>query len=176
MAASGDWVDRRGANLFDGGAPFYNVYATADGRYVSVAAIEPAFWHALLAGLALADDDPVRTTGQWDRPAWPAVRARLAEVFATATRDEWCERFAGTDACVAPVLAFGEVADHPHHRARGTFVGGEVIAVPRLSRTPGAPGGSRGDSADEPPADVLAGFGFTADEVAGLADAGVVSS
>jgi alpha-methylacyl-CoA racemase len=171
MAASGDWVDRRGENLFDGGAPFYAVYGTADGRFVSVAAIEPAFWAGLLAGLGLAEDPELAGARQWDRPAWPAMRARLAAVFATATRDEWTERFEGTDACVTPVLALGEVAEHPHHRARGTFVDGEVAAVPRFSRTPGSPR----PSPDEAAEDVLGPFGFTAREVARLREAGVVA-
>ena len=171
MAASGDWVERRGENLFDGGAPFYAVYPTADGRYVSVASIEPAFWAQLLQGLDLADVADLAGARQWDRPAWPAMRARLAAAFATATRDEWVARFDGTDACVTPVLALGEVAAHPHHRARGSFVDGEVAAVPRLSRTPG---GIR-PSPSEPAEDVLGAFGFTAAEVATLRDAGVVT-
>src|SRR5262249_23903520 len=104
MVAGGDWVEQRGQNLFDGGAPFYAVYPTADGRHVSVGAIEPAFWAQLLDGLGLAGDAELAGARQWDRPAWPAMRARLAAVFATATRDEWCERFAGTDACLTPVL------------------------------------------------------------------------
>jgi alpha-methylacyl-CoA racemase len=172
MVASGDWVERRGENLFDGGAPFYAVYATADGRYVSVAAIEPAFWAELLDGLGLAGDPAFAPERQWDRPAWPTMRARLAEVFATRSRDEWCDQFAGTDACLTPVLALGEVSSHPHHVARRTFVDGEVAPVPRLSRTPGAVR----SSPDEEPADVLGSFGFTDAEAAHLVDAGIVTS
>jgi alpha-methylacyl-CoA racemase len=131
------WVDEPGVNLLDGGAPFYDTYTCADGRHVAVGAIEPQFYAALLAGLGLADAD---LPAQHDREHWPQLKERFAAVFATRTRDEWAAAFAGTDACVTPVLAFGEVAAHPHVAARGTVVERDGIAqaapAPRFSRTP----------------------------------------
>ena len=133
------WVDEPGVNMLDGAAPFYDTYTCADGRHVAVGAIEPQFYAALLAGLGLADAD---LAGQHDREHWPQVKERFAAVFATRTRDEWAAAFAGTDACVTPVLAFGEVAAHPHLAARSTIVERDGIAqaapAPRFSRTPAA--------------------------------------
>ena len=126
------WTDERGVNLLDGHAPFYDTYTCADGGHVAVGALEPQFYAALLAGLGLADAD---LPHQLDRDRWPAVKARFAEVFASRTRDEWAEVFAGTDACVTPVLAFGEVADHPHIAARVDDRG----ARRRAAGSPGAP-------------------------------------
>jgi len=146
------WVDEPGVNLLDGGAPFYDTYTCADGRHVAVGAIEPQFYAALLTGLGLAGAE---LPGQHDRDRWPALKARFAEVFATRTRDEWAELFAGTDACVTPVLAFGEVAAHPHVAARGTVVEPAGVAqaapAPRFSRTATevpAPAGA-GESVEE---------------------------
>ncbi|WP_214402146.1 CaiB/BaiF CoA transferase family protein [Pseudonocardia lacus] len=136
MLAQKAWVDQPGVNMLDGGAPFYDTYTCADGRYVAVGAIEPQFYAAMLAGLGLTDAD---LPGQLDRDRWPELKARLAEVFATRSRDEWAEVFAGTDACVTPVLAFGEVAAHPHLDARATIVERDGVAqaapAPRFSRT-----------------------------------------
>jgi alpha-methylacyl-CoA racemase len=136
------WVDQPGVNVLDGGAPFYDTYTCADGRHVAVGAIEPQFYAAVLEGLGLTGAD---LPAQMDRDSWPALKARLAEVFATRSRDEWARVFAGTDACVTPVLAFGEVAAHPHLEARGTIVdpGGvpQAAPAPRFSRTaPTVPG------------------------------------
>ncbi|MEU0164010.1 CaiB/BaiF CoA-transferase family protein [Streptomyces iakyrus] len=135
----GLWQVRRGGNLFDGSAPFYTTYACADGRFVAVGAIEPQFWAQTLSGLGLATGD---LPAQHDRAAWPAVKARLASVFATRTRDEWASVFEGTDACVTPVLSPFEAHMHPHNFARGTFteVAGQLqpSPAPRLSRTPAA--------------------------------------
>ncbi len=117
--ASGAWSDVRGANLLDGGAPFYRCYTCADGGFIAVGAIEPQFFAALMAGLGLADEG----WDQNDRAAWPRLAARFAEVFATARRDDWAARFEGTDACVTPVLGLTEAPRHPHNRARGTFIG-----------------------------------------------------
>jgi alpha-methylacyl-CoA racemase len=139
LAGLGAWAGARGENLLDGGAPFYSTYVCADGRYVAVGAIEPAFYAALLGGLGLdAEEWP-----QHDVDRWPALRARLAAILATGDRDHWERVFAGTSACVTPVLGLAEAATHPHHAARGTFVTvpGVVLSspapAPRLSRTPG---------------------------------------
>jgi len=136
LRAAGAWSDTPAANLLDTGAPFYDTYECADGRYVAVGALEPQFYAALLAGLGLADDE---LPGQHDRDRWPVLRKRFADMFASRTRDEWAEHFADLDACVSPVLAFDEVAGHPHIAARSTLieVDGVVQAAPapRFSRS-----------------------------------------
>ncbi|WP_395244217.1 CaiB/BaiF CoA transferase family protein [Agromyces sp. MMS24-K17] len=145
MRGVGQWRDRPGSNLLDGGAPFYDTYACADGRHVAVAALEPRFYAELVgvldhAGALDADALPDRD----DPRGWPHLRAAFEAAFAARTRDEWTTVFAGTDACVAPVLSFEEAARDTHLRARGTLV--EVDGVtqaapaPRFSRTaPDAP-------------------------------------
>ncbi|MET7919684.1 CaiB/BaiF CoA-transferase family protein [Streptomyces avermitilis] len=164
----GLWQVRRGGNLFDGSAPFYTTYACADGRFVAVGAIEPQFWAQTLAGLGLAAGD---LPAQHDRAAWAAVKARLASVFATRTRDEWASVFDGTDACVTPVLSPFEAHLHPHNFARGTFteVNGQLqpSPAPRLSRTPAAiasPSPRPGEHTDT----ALAEWGLTTDEITNL--------
>jgi alpha-methylacyl-CoA racemase len=139
LLASGVSIESRGVNLLDTGAHFYEVYETADGRYVAVGAIEPRFYAALLEGLGL---DPAELPRQMDRTTWPTMKQRFAAAFALQTRDEWVAHFEGTEACVAPVLSPLEAMDHPHNVARGTFV--EVAGVrqpapaPRFSKTPSA--------------------------------------
>jgi alpha-methylacyl-CoA racemase len=131
------WVDEPQQNLLDGGAPFYDTYTCADGQHLAVGALEPQFYAALLHGLGL---DPAELPAQDDRAGWPILRSRLAERFATRTRDEWAEVFADTDACVTPVLSFQEAAGHPHLVARATIVPGDggrqAAPAPRFSRTP----------------------------------------
>jgi alpha-methylacyl-CoA racemase len=143
MLAAGTWRDSRGENLLDSGAPFYDVYATADGRYVAVGALEPKFYAELLRLLGL-DGDP-DLPDRLDVARWPELRRRFAEAFARRTRDEWTEIFEGTDACVAPVLSLAEAPEHPHLAARGTFTRADGVvqpaAAPRFSATPAAPGG-----------------------------------
>ncbi|MCO8269516.1 CoA transferase [Actinoplanes sp. TRM 88003] len=137
MIGGGSWPGGRGANLLDGGAPFYDTYETADGAFVAVGAIEPPFYQALLAGLGL--DDEV-LPDQYDRSGWPELRARFTSRFASRSRDEWTRVFAEADACVAPVLTPAEAPAHPHNRARRTFVDVDGVTqpapAPRLSRTP----------------------------------------
>ncbi|MCU1375998.1 MAG: mcr, partial [Actinomycetia bacterium] len=127
----------RGGHYFDTGAHFFEVYECADGAHVSVAAIEPQFYAELLDRLGLGGDPLFEV--QRDPAAWPAQKARLAEVFATRTRAEWCEVLEGTDACFAPVLTMSEAARHPHNVARATFVDVDGIRqpapAPRFSRT-----------------------------------------
>ena len=132
LTSIGRWKNERAANLLDGAAHFYDVYETADGKYFAVGAIEPQFYAELLEGLGLADED---LPAQMDQASWPELTARFAQVFSTKTRDEWAAIFAGTDACAAPVLAPAEAPDHPHHRARHTFVDVEG----RGPAGPGAP-------------------------------------
>jgi alpha-methylacyl-CoA racemase len=175
LAAARQWDARaegRGRNLLDGGAPFYDTYACADGRFVAVGALEPKFFAELVARLGLDDGWRAR---QYDRRAWPELRAALAAAFAARARDDWAAHFDGSDACVAPVLSLAEAPSHPHLRARGTFVevGGVVqpAPAPRFSRTPVA----TPRPSPEPGADtgaVLAEAGFTPDEIAALRSCG----
>ena len=174
MRAAGAWQDERGTNLLDGGAPFYDTYESADGRYLAVGALEPKFYAALLAGLGLAGDD--RLPGQYDRAGWPVLRARLAAAFRGRTQAEWGEVFAGTDACVAPVLSPAEAPAHPHNAARGAFieVGGVVqpAPAPRFGRTAaGLPQPPPRPGADTDA--VLAGLGYAAAQITDLRARGV---
>ncbi len=140
LLAGGVWRDERGVNLLDGGAPFYDVYGTADGGHVAVGALEPQFWQALLDRLAGAGVDVDDIPDRNDPANWPLLRKRLAETFATRTRDEWATVFEGSDACVAPVLSRTEAAAHPHLAARGTYIDHAGVTqpapAPRFSRTP----------------------------------------
>jgi alpha-methylacyl-CoA racemase len=142
LLGAGAWTDERGVNLLDGGAPFYSVYASSDGRHMAVGALEPKFYAELLDRLGLTED-PAR---QHDRAGWPALRERIAAEFATRTQAEWSEIFAGSDACVAPVLSLREAAAHPHLRARGSFVTRDGILqpspAPRFSAAPAELGGA----------------------------------
>ena len=117
MMAMGGWKDERGVNMLDTGAHYYEVYECADGKFLSVGAIEPQFYAVLLEKTGLADD--AEFLQQNDKAQWPHLKERLAEVIATKTRDEWAAIFDGTDACVAPILSLGEAPSHPHNVARG---------------------------------------------------------
>lgn len=165
----------RGTNWLDSGAPYYDVYETADGGYVAVGAVEPPFYEAFLGLLGLSVDE---VGEQHDEAAWPEAKRRIAEVIRTRTRAEWEEAAAGVDACLVPVLRFDEAPAHPHLRARRTYV--EVDGVvqpapaPRFSRTPAA--------LDRPPApagqhttEVLAEHGFDEAEITRLRDTGAVA-
>ncbi|MGW4105814.1 CaiB/BaiF CoA transferase family protein [Streptomyces sp. NPDC004976] len=138
MLAAGAWQDRRGANLLDGGCPYYGTYATADGRHMAVGALEPRFYAEFLRLLGLEDQAGAHT----DVTRWPELRERVAARFKARTRDAWTAVFEGTDACVAPVLSLGEAPHHPHLAARGTFTdhGGitQPAPAPRFSATPAA--------------------------------------
>jgi alpha-methylacyl-CoA racemase len=134
--AGGERDDARGT-IADGAAPFYATYETADGKYVAVGAMEPQFYAQLVEVLGFSHDElPLQS----DRSCWADVKVRFAQRFREKTRDEWCRAAEGRDACLAPVLTLSEVAQHPHHRARGTFVevGGvtQPAALPAFSRTP----------------------------------------
>lgn len=176
MIGQGAWRDERGVNLLDGGAHFYDSYECADGRYVSVGAIEPAF-HAELRRLAGLADDP-DFDRQMDPAAWPPLKEKMAAVFKSKTRDEWCALMAGSDTCVAPVMSLTEAPTHPQNATRGTFaeVGGVVqpMPAPRFSGTPTA--------APTPPARagadgkaILSELGYDAAKIANLAESGIVA-
>ena len=173
--AGAGWWGERGTNIFDGGAHFYGVYECADGGYMSVGPMEPQFYAELLQLLEL---DPAELPRQYDQGRWPEARERVAEVFATRTRDEWCAVFDGSDACVAPVLDFAEAPRHPHNEARGNFVtvGGvtQPAPAPRFSRTPsgvGRPPADPGADTDE----VLAELGLSDGEIEVLRAGGVIA-
>jgi alpha-methylacyl-CoA racemase len=165
----------RGTNMLDSGAHFYDAYETADGKWISIGSIEPQFYGELLARLGL---DPAEFQPQMDKARWPAWKERLAAIFRTRTRDEWCARLEGSDACFAPVLSLAEAREHPHNRARGTFV--EVAGrlqpgpAPRFDRTPARvarPPARAGEHTDE----ALADWGFTPAELARLREAKAIA-
>jgi alpha-methylacyl-CoA racemase len=174
LRAMGLWQPERGTNLLDSGAHFYDTYETVDGKYVSVGAIEPQFYEELVRRTGFDDSGFDRM----DRAAWPVLRERLAALFRTKTRDEWCALLEGTDACFAPVLSMDEAPEHPHNRHRGGFV--EVAGVvhpapaPRFSRTPPStprPPAHPGQHTDE----ALVAWGFDPTEVAKLREVGAVA-
>ncbi|WP_298744658.1 CaiB/BaiF CoA-transferase family protein [uncultured Brevundimonas sp.] len=134
LAGRGLWSEARGANLLDGGAPFYRCYACRDGRFVAVGALEPRFYAALLEGLGI----PPAEAPQSDAAGWPVLHARFAAVFATRDRDDWAARFEGVDACVTPVLSLAEAPHHPHNAARGTFVDEGLVQPAPAPRFDGA--------------------------------------
>jgi alpha-methylacyl-CoA racemase len=139
MTAKGRWTEKRESNFLDGGAHFYGVYECACGKFISIGSIEPQFY-ALLRQLAgLADEG---FEAQMDRSAWPGLKQKLADVFRTRTRDEWCGIMEGTDVCFAPVLTMAEAPLHPHMAARKSFVNRHGVTqpapAPRFSRTPSA--------------------------------------
>lgn len=140
MRSTGMWTDTRDDNLLDGGAHFYDTYETSDGKFVSIGSIEPQFYALLMEKTGLKDDPAF--SFQMNKPEWPKLSQKVAEVIRTKTRDEWCALMEGTDVCFAPVLDMAEAPKHPHNAARATFVevGGVVQpgVAPRFSRTPGA--------------------------------------
>ena len=174
MKAAGRWSDERGGNLLDTGAPFYDVYESADGGYLSVGPLEPAFFAVLLERLAIDDVDGGT---QYDPRSWAALRVRLASEFAARTRAEAEDLFAGVDGCVFPVLSMSEAPRHPHNVARGTFVTRDEVVqpspAPRFSATPARlslPPPAVGEHTDS----ILADLGLSGDEVRRLLEAGVV--
>jgi len=175
MKAMGVWQDGRGINMLDGAAHFYDTYETRDGEFVSVGSIEPQFYALLLEHTGLAGEE---LPHQMDRGSWEPMKERLAEIFRSKTRDEWCEIMEGTDVCFAPVLSLSEAPAHPHNVAREGFV--DVAGIvqpapgPRFSRTPGEvsrPPSHVGQHTDE----VLGEWGFSEQEVAKLRESKAVA-
>jgi alpha-methylacyl-CoA racemase len=166
---------RPGTNLLDTGAHFYDVFECADGRYVSIGAIEPQFY-ALLLSLTGLDRDP-EFAAQMDASRWPHLKERLAEVMKTKTSAEWCAVMEGTDVCFAPVLTMSEAATHPHNVARSTFVAIDGVVqpapAPRFSRTAASVSGPPAHPGEHS-REVLLEAGFTPEEIAALVDAGTI--
>jgi alpha-methylacyl-CoA racemase len=176
MKARGHWIDERGNNLLDSGAPFYDVYPSSDGGYLSVGPLEPAFFAILLERLGI---DDIEAGSQYDPRSWPTLRLRLAAEFAARTREACEELFAGVDGCVFPVLSMSEAPQHPHNVSRGTFVTrGDVVQpapAPRFSATPtqlGLPPPVAGEHTDA----VLVDLGLSDHEVRRLREDGIVGS
>jgi alpha-methylacyl-CoA racemase len=170
----GLWTEGRGVNILDTGAPFYEVYDTADDKWFAIGAIEPQFYAELLKVLDLDIDE---LPPQNDREQWPAMKERFAAIFRTRTRDQWADAFAGTDACGAPVLSPWEAHTHPHNEFRSTFVEVEGVVqpgpVPRFSRTP-ATVRKPPSFAGQDTAEALQSWGIDADRIAALRAEGAV--
>jgi alpha-methylacyl-CoA racemase len=173
LHAAGSWSDTRQANLLDGGAPFYDTYATADGRFVALAALEPKFFAELAQRIGL---DARFVRGQRERALWPEMRTAIATIIATRSRDDWCALLEGSDACFAPVLSLAEAPAHAHARAREAFVTLDGVQQPAA-----APRFERSGTAAPRPAPVpgqhtrelLREAGFDDAAIAGLLAAGV---
>ncbi|MDG2045784.1 MAG: CaiB/BaiF CoA-transferase family protein [Halioglobus sp.] len=170
------WSDERGTNLLDSGSHFYEVYETADGKYISLGAIEPQFYATLMSKLG---DDGKHFENQFDMANWPQMKTKMTEVIKCKTRDEWDRIFADSDVCYAPVLSMSEVRHHPHHQARGTFIDdGNVwqpAPAPRFSRTSGelrCAAATIGEHTEE----VLREFGFSDEEIKGRLESGAIHS
>jgi alpha-methylacyl-CoA racemase len=169
----GAWNTQRGVNIIDGGAPFYDVYETKDGKYVSIAAVEKKFYDELIERLGLAGESLPR---QHDRKRWLELKARFTETFKSRTRDEWCDLLEGSDACFAPVLDLVECRSHPHIAARGIHqdIDGVInpAPAPRFSRTPG--GIARpASTAGAETFDILDRWGLAREEIAQVKASGV---
>ena len=160
MLAQGTWSETRASNWLDGAAPFYRCYTCADGKFISVGALEPQFYALLLETLGLPED---LCASQNDTATWPARTAQFEALFATKTREAWAALFEGSDACVAPVLTFSEAAAHPHMAARAALQAPDGIlqsgVAPRFARSktplPNAPTAIGADTDD-----VLAALGL----------------
>jgi alpha-methylacyl-CoA racemase len=174
LHAAGHFSTKRGENVLDSGAFFYDVYECADGKYISLAAIEDKFLAEFMERMEI---DPKEMPPKMEKARWPEAKAKLAARFKTRTREEWCRLLEGSDACFAPVLTLEEAPNHPHNLARGTFVEVDGIVqpgpAPRFSRTPAgkptppeAPG-ARGNAS-------LAHWGFSAGEIESLTRSGVL--
>ncbi|MFT4299356.1 MAG: CaiB/BaiF CoA-transferase family protein [Aeromicrobium sp.] len=172
MQQNGLWDGQRGTNFLGSASPFYDVYATADGRWMSVGGLEPQFWAEMERILAEQGFEPLPDRN--DPATWTDLRARLGAVFAAKTQSEWAEVFEGTDACVAPVVPLTEAYAHPHNVARGTYVERDGITqpapAPRFSATP-AELGTPPSRIGADTRDALTAWGI--DDVAGLIERGV---
>jgi alpha-methylacyl-CoA racemase len=176
MHGAGFWTDERGTNVLDTGAHYYDVYETSDGKYISIGSIEGKFYEELLRLSGLKKEE---LAPQNDRKSWPKMKDRVAALFRTKTRDEWCKIMEGSDICFAPVLSMAEAPKHPHNRHRGTFIEQDGVVqpapAPRFSRTPGSiqrPPARAGEHTEE----ALRDWGFSATDLQKLRDCGAIAS
>jgi alpha-methylacyl-CoA racemase len=176
LRASGIWSDKRGENILDTGAHYYDVYETSDGKHVAIGSIEAKFYAELLRLTGLKGEE---LPSQNDRSAWPKLKERVAAIFRTKTRDEWCKLMEGSEVCFAPVLSMEEAPKHPHNRHRGTFVEHEGVLqpgpAPRFERTPSSiqrSPASPGQHTEE----ALSDWGFSASEVEKLRVSGAIGA
>jgi alpha-methylacyl-CoA racemase len=175
LAGLGLWRWERGTNLLDGGAPFYDVYETADGGHVALGALEPEFFGELLVLVGLDGEEDL--PAQFDRERWPELRRRIAAAVKRRSRDEWAALAGAGDACLTPVLSPTEAAEHPHNRERGVFAatpdGPRPAPAPRFSRTPAGPPGPDPEPGEHT-GTALPDWGFTPEEVAALRGTGAI--
>ena len=176
MRGAGVFTDNRGENMLDTGAHFYDAYETSDGKYICIGSIEAKFYEELLRLSGLKGEELPR---QLDRKSWPAMKERIAKLFRTKTRDEWCRIMEGSDVCFAPVLSMEEAPRHPHNRQRATFVEENGVVqpapAPRFSRTPSAiqrPPARPGEHTEE----ALRDWGFNASDLERLRACGAIAS
>jgi len=174
MHASGGWDDKRGVNLLDSGAPYYDTYETSDGKWISIGSLEPQFYALLREKAGLKEEE---WADQKDRSMWAEKKKKIAAIFKMKTREEWCALMEGTDVCFAPVLSLSEVVSHPHNAARKTFVEHDGVVQPNI-----APRFSRTTSEIQGPApvngahsrDILSDWGFAPDAIDALAAQSVI--
>jgi alpha-methylacyl-CoA racemase len=168
VKASGGWTNERGANMLDGGAPFYGTYQCKDGKWISVGSLEPQFYELLREKAGLAEPS---VNDRWSKDTWPNNRSKLADIFKSKTQAEWCKVMEGSDVCFAPILDLDEAPRHPHNALRKTFVDVDGVTqpapAPRFSRTPGAvqaPPPKAGEHSEA----VLRDWGFSTQEISDL--------
>jgi alpha-methylacyl-CoA racemase len=175
MDKLGAWIPERGSNMLDGPAPFYDVYETSDGRFVSIGSIEPQFYALLVEKTGV---DPEAFANSYDKSQWPQMKERLIEVFKTKSQAQWCELMEGTDLCFAPVLNYREAPAHPHNAARNTYIDIDGLTqpapAPRFARsdcaTPSSPSSEGADTQE-----VLTQWGFSEQEITALGVDGALS-
>jgi len=174
----GIWLGERGTNVLDGGAPFYQVYQTKDGKYMAVGAIEPQFYQELLKGLDAEDDETLSV--QMNVLEWPKMKNNMEDIFASKTQEEWCRVFEDKDACVTPVLDFLDAHEHAHNKAAGSFMYNqehgryEPTPAPELSRTPAREEILPEPNIGEHTVEYLRNENFTKAEINELLDEGII--
>ena len=174
LSQSGIWnVNNRGRNLFDGGAPFYQVYETKDGHHISIGSLEPQFYQLLIEKLDLGDE--FKNQMQFDK--WDMLKDKLTKIFKTRTRDEWNEIFEGTDVCYAPVLSINEVMDHKHMQARNSFLKINDVTqpapAPRFSGTPSSNPSAAPDIGQDNES-VMLDIGYSKEQIKELENKGIL--
>ncbi len=174
LHAAGVWSDKRGTNLLDGGAHFYDTYETKDGKWIAIGPVEPKFYELLLKYVDI--DDPV-FKDHFNPQNWPECKEKLTKLFKTKTRQQWCEIMDGTDACFSPVLSYDEAINHPHNVARKTFVDVDGVMqpgpAPRFSRTKGEIQSPPPDNSDDK-GSVLKEWGLDDNEIERLKKADAI--